>query len=95
MKDAVETMCTTMWCICCVASTSIKKIILRCVLLSAYYKHSGNNVTSLLVNTCMARRKSLAVSNASRARIPCPRAWRQQHMDGVKAPLSLCMRLHH
>ncbi len=52
--------------------------------------------------TCMARRKSLAGSNASRAHIPLPvhgfgptYMASTTHMDGVKAPLFLCMRLHH
>ncbi len=42
ITDAVETMCMTMWCICRVAGTSIRK--LSYVVLLPAYKHSGNIV---------------------------------------------------
>ncbi len=60
IKDAVETicmtMCVTMWCICRVASTSIRQLS-YVVLLSAY-KHSGNIVIPsttvvILLHACM------------------------------------------
>ncbi len=57
IKDAVETMCVTMWCICRVASTSIKKIIY----VVCYYVHITNTAVLVLHSTTVAT--SLHVSS--------------------------------
>ncbi len=44
IKDAVETMCMTMWYICCVASTDIN------IILFYYYLHGNTLVIALHSN---------------------------------------------
>ncbi len=49
MKDAFETMCVTMWCICYVASMSIKQLSY----IFCYYLHGNTAVIATTVATLL------------------------------------------